>query len=128
MAVEVYALDQEDYGLLVDRGLEGVTLYMETYHRETYAQVHRRGRKRDYAYRLEAVARAGRAGVRRLSIGRAFGPLPLVGRRLLDGPARPPPPEAVLAERHCPSPSRGCATPRSGSRWSTSPPTGNWSS
>ncbi len=73
VAVEVYALDQEDYGLLVSRGLEGVTLYMETYHRETYARVHRRGRKRDFAYRLEAVARAGRAGVRRLSIGALLG-------------------------------------------------------
>jgi len=73
VAVEVYALDQEDYRLLVDRGLEGVTLYMETYHRETYAGVHRRGRKRDYDYRLEAIARAGRAGVRRLSLGALLG-------------------------------------------------------
>jgi 2-iminoacetate synthase len=73
VAVEVYALDQEDYRLLVDRGLEGVTLYMETYHRETYAAVHRRGHKRDYVYRLTAVARAGRAGVRRLSIGALLG-------------------------------------------------------
>ena len=73
VAVEVYALDQEDYRLLVDRGLEGVTLYMETYHRETYGQVHRRGRKRDYDYRLEAIARAGRAGVRKLSLGALLG-------------------------------------------------------
>ena len=73
VAVEVYALDQADYRLLVDRGLEGVTLYMETYHRETYAAVHRRGRKRDYDYRLEAMARAGRAGVRRLSLGALLG-------------------------------------------------------
>jgi len=73
VAVEVYALDEADYRLLVDRGLEGVTLYMETYHRETYGQVHRRGRKRDYDYRLEAMARAGRAGVRRLSIGALLG-------------------------------------------------------
>jgi 2-iminoacetate synthase len=73
VAVEVYALDAADYRVLVDRGLEGVTLYMETYHRETYAQVHRRGRKRDFAYRLEAIARAGRAGVRRLSIGALLG-------------------------------------------------------
>ena len=36
-------------------------------------QVHRRGRKRDYAYRLEAIARAGRAGVRKLSIGALLG-------------------------------------------------------
>ena len=73
VAVEVYALDEADYRLLVDRGLEGVTLYMETYHRETYAAVHPRGRKRDYDYRLEAMARAGRAGVRRLSIGALLG-------------------------------------------------------
>ena len=73
VAVEVYALDEADYRRLVERGLEGVTLYMETYHRETYAQVHRRGRKRDYEYRLEAMARAGRAGVRRLSIGALLG-------------------------------------------------------
>jgi 2-iminoacetate synthase len=73
VAVEVYALDEADYRLLVDRGLEGVTLYMETYHRETYAQVHQGGRKRDYGYRLEAIARAGRAGVRRLSIGALLG-------------------------------------------------------
>ncbi|MFA4903659.1 MAG: 2-iminoacetate synthase ThiH [Desulfobaccales bacterium] len=73
VAVEVYALDEADYHLLVDKGLEGVTLYMETYHRETYAAVHPRGRKRDYDYRLEAVARAGRAGVRKLSIGALLG-------------------------------------------------------
>jgi len=73
VAVEVYALDQEDYRLLVDQGLEGVTLYMETYHRETYARVHPRGRKRDFAYRLEGVVRAGRAGVRRLSLGALLG-------------------------------------------------------
>lgn len=73
VAVEVYALDEADYRLLVDRGLEGVTLYMETYHRETYAAVHHRGRKRDYDFRLSAIARAGRAGVRRLSIGALLG-------------------------------------------------------
>ncbi len=73
VAVEVYALEEEEYRQLVDVGLEGVTLYMETYHRETYAQVHRRGRKRDFDYRLAAIERAGRAGVRRLSIGALLG-------------------------------------------------------
>jgi 2-iminoacetate synthase len=76
VAVEVYALEEADYRRLVDRGLEGVTLYMETYHRETYAAVHRRGRKRDYDYRLEAIARAGRAEVRRLSLGALLGLYP----------------------------------------------------
>ena len=73
VSVEVYALDEADYRHLVALGLEGVTLYMETYHRETYAQVHLRGKKKDFAYRLGAIERAGRAGVRRLSIGALLG-------------------------------------------------------
>jgi 2-iminoacetate synthase len=73
VAVEVYALDQDGYRDLVASGLEGVTLYMETYHRDTYAEVHLRGQKKDFAYRLEAIARAGRAGVRRLGIGALLG-------------------------------------------------------
>ncbi|MEJ2071333.1 MAG: radical SAM protein, partial [Syntrophobacterales bacterium] len=40
VAVEVYALEEDGYRELVEHGLEGVTLYMETYHRPTYAQVH----------------------------------------------------------------------------------------
>jgi len=73
VAVEVYALEEEGYRKLADKGLEGVTLYMETYHRPTYAQVHRKGRKKDFEYRLGAMERAGRAGVRRLSIGALLG-------------------------------------------------------
>jgi len=73
VSVEVYALDEADYRQLVDVGLEGVTLYMETYHRETYAVVHLKGKKRDFEYRLDAIERAGKAGVRRLSIGALLG-------------------------------------------------------
>lgn len=73
VSVEVYALDQADYQQLVASGLEGVTLYMETYHRGTYSQVHLRGKKRDYEYRLGAIERAGRAGVRRLGLGALLG-------------------------------------------------------
>ncbi len=73
VSVEVYALDQEDYRQLVAAGLEGVTLYMETYHRDTYSRVHLCGRKRDYEYRLGAIERAGRAGARRLGIGALLG-------------------------------------------------------
>ena len=73
VSVEVYALKEEDYRRLVDKGLEGVTLYMETYHRETYNKVHLKGRKKDFAFRLGAIEAAGRAGVRRLSIGALLG-------------------------------------------------------
>lgn len=73
VAVEVYSLDAEGYGLLYERGLEGVTLYMETYDRDTYDRVHLLGNKMDYEYRLNAIERAGKAGVRRLSIGVLLG-------------------------------------------------------
>lgn len=73
VSVEVYALSEEEYRYLVAQGLEGVTLYMETYDRDTYARVHLRGRKRDFDWRLGAMERAGRAGVRRLSIGALLG-------------------------------------------------------
>ncbi len=73
VSVEVYALKEDDYRRLVDRGLEGVTLYIETYHRDTYAQVHLKGRKKDFASRLGAIEAAGKAGVRRLSIGALLG-------------------------------------------------------
>ena len=73
VSVEVYALEENDYHNLVAQGLEGVTLYMETYHRPTYSQVHLTGKKRDFDYRLGAIERAGRAGVRKLSIGALLG-------------------------------------------------------
>jgi len=73
VAIEVYSLDEADYARLVGLGLEGVTIYMETYDRAVYEKVHLLGAKRDYDYRLGAIERAGRAGVRRLSIGALLG-------------------------------------------------------
>lgn len=73
VSVEVYALKEDDYRRLVEQGLEGVTLYMETYHRETYSKVHLKGRKKVFASRLGAIEAAGHAGVRRLSIGALLG-------------------------------------------------------
>jgi len=73
VSVEVYAMDQADYGVLCDAGLEGVTLYMETYDRETYAKVHLAGKKMDFGYRLDALERAGKAGARRLNLGALLG-------------------------------------------------------
>jgi 2-iminoacetate synthase len=73
ISVEVYAMDEDNYRDLVAAGLEGVTLFMETYHRQTYAQVHLGGKKQDFDYRLEALERAGHAGVRRLGLGALLG-------------------------------------------------------
>jgi 2-iminoacetate synthase len=73
VSIEVYSLDYEDYKRLCDLGLEGVTVYMETYDRDTYAQVHVLGEKADYDYRLDAIERAGQAGARKLNIGVLLG-------------------------------------------------------
>ena len=73
VCVEVYAMDSPDYERLCQAGLEGVTLYMETFDRDRYAEVHQKGRKRDFVYRLDALERAGNAGARRLSMGVLLG-------------------------------------------------------
>ena len=73
VSVEIYSLDAADYETLCARGLEGVTIYMETYHRPTYGEVHLLGEKADYDYRLGAIERAGHAGARKLNIGVLLG-------------------------------------------------------
>lgn len=73
VSVEVYALEEDEYRLLCQRGLEGVTLYMETYDQTIYKAVHVKGEKTNYGYRLAAIERAGRAGARRLNIGALLG-------------------------------------------------------
>jgi 2-iminoacetate synthase len=73
VSIEVYSLDEADYARLCSLGLDGVTIYMETYDRDVYSQVHLRGEKADYTYRLDAIERAGRAGARRLNIGVLLG-------------------------------------------------------
>lgn len=73
VAVEIYSLDLDEYSRLSGLGLEGVTIYMETYDRDVYRQVHLTGKKMDYDYRLDAIERAGLGGARRLSIGVLLG-------------------------------------------------------
>jgi len=73
VSVEIYALDENGYRTLCARGLEGVTLYMETYDPIVYREVHLLGGKMDYDYRIGAIERAGKAGVRKLSIGALLG-------------------------------------------------------
>ncbi len=73
VSVEFYSMEEDEYKQLVDAGTEGVTLYMETYDRDTYDKVHLSGKKKDYLYRLNALERAGRAGIRRLTCGVLLG-------------------------------------------------------
>ena len=48
-------------------------LFQETYHRPTYAEVHLKGRKRDYDWRTTAFDRAMEAGIDDVGMGVLFG-------------------------------------------------------
>ena len=73
LAVEVQVWDTDTYRRLVAAGCDGLVVYQETYDRETYALVHRKGKKRNYDWRLAAPDRGAAAGMRRLGIGALLG-------------------------------------------------------
>ncbi|MFN2545006.1 MAG: 2-iminoacetate synthase ThiH [Actinomycetota bacterium] len=73
LSIEVQVWSEEEYRRLVEAGCEGVVVYQETYHPETYGRVHLAGRKRHFRWRLLGPERAARAGVRRLGIGALLG-------------------------------------------------------
>ena len=73
IAIEVYPLSQEDYSMLIAAGVDGLTIFQEVYDEPVYLELHPKGPKRDYRFRLEAPDRAGRAGMRQLNIGALLG-------------------------------------------------------
>ncbi|MCM1988176.1 2-iminoacetate synthase ThiH [Oceanirhabdus seepicola] len=73
VVLEVYPMKTHQYKELVDAGIDGVTIYQETYDREIYKNVHIKGPKRDYLYRLDTPERACIAGVRTINIGALLG-------------------------------------------------------
>lgn len=73
ISIEVQVWNEEEYRRLAVAGCEGVVIYQETYHLDTYAKVHLAGRKRHYEWRLLGPERAARAGMRRVGIGALLG-------------------------------------------------------
>ncbi|MFZ4777088.1 MAG: 2-iminoacetate synthase ThiH [Terrimicrobiaceae bacterium] len=73
LSVEVAPMETDAYRPLVDAGAEGLVVYQETYHRETYAQMHLHGPKKDFDWRLDTAERGHEAGFRRIGIGALFG-------------------------------------------------------
>lgn len=73
ISVEVQVWDTATYRRLVAAGCDGLTVFQETYDPSTYAEVHRKGKKRNYAWRLAAPDRGAEAGMRRLGIGALLG-------------------------------------------------------
>lgn len=73
LSIEVQVWSEREYRRLVEAGCDGVVVYQETYHPDTYRKVHLAGKKRQYAWRLLGPERAARAGVRRVGIGALLG-------------------------------------------------------
>ncbi|MBN1392231.1 MAG: 2-iminoacetate synthase ThiH [Sedimentisphaerales bacterium] len=73
ISIEVYQMTTEEYAKLFAFGIEGVTLYQETYDRDTYRKYHRGGPKADYDHRLAAPDSIAQAGMREIGIGVLLG-------------------------------------------------------
>ncbi len=76
LAIEVGTFDREGYQRLAAAGIDGFTLYQETYLEDVYARVHLSGPKRSYARRFLAMEHAGEAGFRSLGVGALLGLAP----------------------------------------------------
>jgi 2-iminoacetate synthase len=85
IAIEVYPLDEAEYAELVACGVDGLTIYQETYDRDIYADLHSGGPKEDFEYRLSAPERACRAGIRSVTLGPLLGLAPPVREAFLAG-------------------------------------------
>ncbi|MGJ3522418.1 2-iminoacetate synthase ThiH [Nitratidesulfovibrio sp. D1] len=73
LSVEVYSLTDDEYALLVDAGIDGMTMFQETYNKALYPELHPAGPKRDYRFRLDAPERAALAGMRAVGLGALLG-------------------------------------------------------
>lgn len=73
IAIEIQPLDQPEYEQLVAAGVDGLTVYQEVYNEEMYRDIHVKGPKRDYRYRLDTPERGCLAGMRAVNIGALLG-------------------------------------------------------
>ncbi len=66
-------MDTAGYTRMVAVGVDGLTVYQETYDIELYQELHPYGPKSDYNFRLQAPEAAGIAGLRRIGVGALLG-------------------------------------------------------
>jgi len=76
VSLEVYPLSLSEYKEMQQAGVDGLTLYQETYDRDIYDQLHLKGPKKDYLNRLNAPERGCQAGLRSVNIGALLGLAP----------------------------------------------------
>ncbi len=73
ISIEVYQMSSAEYAKLFEAGIEGVTLYQETYDREAYTYYHPSGPKSDFDNRLDTPDHIAAAGMREVGLGVLLG-------------------------------------------------------
>ena len=73
MNVNIAATTVEEYQMLKEAGIGTYILFQETYHKESYEQLHPTGPKHNYAYHTEAMDRAMEGGIDDVGLGVLFG-------------------------------------------------------
>jgi len=73
IGAEIYQMTAPEYKQLFEAGIEGITLYQETYDRGVYARYHLEGPKADYDRRLQGPDDFASAGMREIGLGALLG-------------------------------------------------------
>jgi 2-iminoacetate synthase len=73
ISIEVHPLRTEEYQELVEHGVFGLIVHQEVYNEDIYEQIHLKGPKRNFLYRLDTPERGCQAGMRKVSIGALLG-------------------------------------------------------
>ena len=71
--VNIAATTVENYRKLKEAGIGTYVLFQETYHKESYLELHPTGPKHDYDYHTEAMDRAMEGGIDDVGLGVLFG-------------------------------------------------------
>ena len=71
--INIAATTVDNYRLLKEAGIGTYILFQETYHKESYLQLHPTGPKHDYNYHTEAMDRAMEGGIDDVGVGVLFG-------------------------------------------------------
>ncbi len=73
LTIEIQPLRAAEYHRLSKAGLNGVTCFQETYHREAYKKYHPHGMKSHFDWRLNGYDRMGEAGLHKIGMGALLG-------------------------------------------------------
>lgn len=73
ISIEIYQMSEAEYAKLFEAGIDGVTIYQETYNRKAYRYYHQSGPKSNYDDRLDAPERVAAAGMREVGLGALLG-------------------------------------------------------